>query len=167
MIFKKPLNEKHVNTLRALNIEKDPLAEAILADADTSGILPDSDKTYEDHEHKASKSVDSLFDLFKTTLDAHVGTKTNDSTFHDKSKGFYELLFECYHAVKEREQDLEACKPTDPEVAAAAAYDSLEEAKEIVGDLIKRDNSFGMDNLLRGLYDKLENACGDARAFIK
>lgn len=63
-------------------------------------------------------------------------------------------------------QDLEIDKPANFEEAANEAYDLLEKAKIELEELINEDNSFGMDNLLRGLYDKLETQCGTARGFL-
>lgn len=108
-----------------------------------------------------------LFDLYKAVLLAHIATKGTDSVFHAKSAEFYSVLFEAFHAIKEKEQDTEDDAPMDREEAAKIAYDSLEEAKGIIENMIEEKNTPGMDNLLRGLYDKLESSCGDARCFTK
>lgn len=108
-----------------------------------------------------------LFDIYKLVLLAHIGTKTTFSQFHDKSESFYELLFEVFHTISEKRQDTWTDKPADEEKVTQEVYDAIEEAKSIIEWMIKESNSVGMDNLLRGLADKLEFACGDARAFIE
>jgi hypothetical protein len=58
---------------------------------------------------------------------------------------------------------LELDDPIKGDEAFQEAYDILEEAKKEIETLVNEDNSIGMDNLLRGLYDKLESECGTAR----
>lgn len=111
--------------------------------------------------------MDKIFNLYKMVLLAHIGTKTNDPLFHEKSAGFYELLFDVFHTISEKKQDIGLDESLDCEIARKTSYDALEKAKEIVGSMISKDNSIGMDNLLRGLYDKLETACGSAKSFIE
>lgn len=104
-----------------------------------------------------------LFELFKIVLLAHIQTKTVCPLFHEKSQDFYELLFDCFHQISEKKQDIEEDKPGNEEELIQSTYDSIEEAKKIIEDMVKEDNTIGMDNLLRGLHDKLEFACGNAR----
>jgi hypothetical protein len=110
--------------------------------------------------------MEKLFDLFKKTLIAHINTKTTNPLFHEKSQEFYELLFDCFHQISEKEQDVsdEATEHTKP---IEETYSALEKAKEIIEEMINDEPTIGMDNLLRGLYDKLEFACGNARGFLK
>lgn len=108
-----------------------------------------------------------LFELYKKVLIAHIESKTTYSQFHEKTQEFYELLFECFHSISEKKQDLGLDKPTDDETLTKQVYDSLEEAKSYLETMIKWKNSVWMDNLLRGLCDKLENACWNAKAFIE
>jgi hypothetical protein len=152
-----------------LSLSKRPVKVALAIDEPkykADDIIVEDGK---DDEGNDPDEVDEnrLFDLFKAVLLAHIGTKTVDSQFHSKSEGFYTVLFDAFHQIKEKEQDTEDDKPMDLEEAAQTAYDSLEKAKEIIDGMICEKNKPGMDNLLRGLYDKLEFACGDARAFLK
>jgi hypothetical protein len=110
--------------------------------------------------------MEKLFELFKVVLLAHIKTKTVDSLFHEKSQAFYELLFDCFHQISEKEQDISP-NMEDAEPLISDTYDALEEAKTIIEKMVKNDNTIGMDNLLRGLADKLEFACGNALALVK
>lgn len=98
---------------------------------------------------------------------AHIQTKTTNSQFHEKSQEFYELLFDVFHNISEKRVDIELDTVPDDEESIKRAYDAIEEAKTIIESMVKDDNSVGMDNLLRGLADKLEFACGNARAFTE
>ena len=98
---------------------------------------------------------------------AHIQTKTTNSQFHEKSQEFYELLFDVFHNLSEKRVDIALDTVPDDEESIKRAYDAIEEAKTIIESMVKDDNSVGMDNLLRGMADKLEFACGNARAFIE
>lgn len=111
--------------------------------------------------------MDRLFELYKRVLIAHILTKTNKPLFHEKSAEFYELLFEIFHSISEKRQDIMVDAPGECDVLVKETYDSLEEAKKIIEGMVGEKNSIGMDNLLRGLSDKLEFACGNARGFIE
>lgn len=111
--------------------------------------------------------MNELFNLYRAVLIAHIGTKTTYSQFHEKSEGWYELLFEVFHSIAEKRQDIEIDKPLDEEKIVQETYDNIEKAKKLVESMIKEKNSPGMDNLLRWLVDKLEWACGDSRSFIE
>lgn len=110
--------------------------------------------------------MEKLFDLFKIALTAHINTKTTDPLFHEKSQAFYELLFDCFHQIAEKEQDVGE-NATDSTKPIEEIYSALEKAKEIIEEMLNHEPTIGMDNLLRGLYDKLEFACGNARGFLK
>lgn len=107
-----------------------------------------------------------LFQIYKSVLSAHIGSKTVYPLFHQKSEWWYELLFEVVHTIAEKNQDLEIDNPVDEDTIAQEVYDLIEEAKDIINDMIDEKNSPWKDNLLRSLSDKLEFACWDARAFI-
>jgi hypothetical protein len=111
--------------------------------------------------------MERLFQLYKQVLIAHIQTKTVEPLFHEKSQDFYELLFDVFHSVSEKKQDIELDQPADCETAVNTTYDALIETKGILKDMIRNNDSIGIDNLLRGLYDKLESACGTARGFVK
>ena len=111
--------------------------------------------------------LDQVFALYKKALLAHIATKGTASQFHEKSAEFYEAIFDVFHAVSEKRQDLGLSEPMDCGEAGKVAYDALSETLSIVEDLIKEKNSVGMDNLLRGLADKLEGHIGDACAFLE
>ena len=108
-----------------------------------------------------------LFDLFKVVLLAHIETKVTKPLFHEKSQAFYELLFDCFHQISEKMQDTEENPPADCQTSIKSTYDSLEQAKLIIEDMIDDKPTIWMDNLLRWLCDKLEFACWNARAFIE
>lgn len=110
--------------------------------------------------------MDKLFKLYKSMLDIHIQTKTIDKVFHEATADFYELLFSLFHEISEKRQDIEMDKPANCEEAKNEAYDLLEKAKIELEELINEENTFWMDNLLRGLYDKLEFACWTARGFL-
>lgn len=110
--------------------------------------------------------MEELFSLFKQVLIAHIETKTTCPTFHDKSQEFYELLFDVFHQISEKRQDTEEDMPQMEETLIQQTYDNIEKAKLIIEWMVKEKNSIWMDNLLRWLADKLEFACGNARAFI-
>lgn len=111
--------------------------------------------------------MDQIFKLFKVILDAHIKTKTVNSQFHEKSQEFYEVAFNIYHELFEKMMDTEAIEPpSDPAKTMNDAYFALESIKEILNTMVKKKNTVGMDNLLRGLIDKVEFNCGNARAFL-
>ncbi len=113
------------------------------------------------------KKVSQLFDLFKVVLVAHIETKTICTTFHPKSAEFYEILFDIFHQVAEKRQDIGEDEPADEETAIQDTYDALIEAKDILETMIEWNNSVGMDNLLRWLLDSLEGKIGDCKAFLE
>ena len=98
-------------------------------------------------------------------LDLHIGTKAVDVVFHKESEAFYDMLFDIFHQVSEKNQDLEIDEPTDCESAKLEAYSLLEEAKSELEGMIKSNKDMGMDNLLRDLLDKLQFQIGTARGF--
>lgn len=97
----------------------------------------------------------------------HIRTKTNDALFHEKSAQLYELIFEVFHTVMEKRQDLWLDEPMDCSIAAQKTYDAIEDTKEILETMIEKKNSVWMDNLLRWLVDKLDSACWLAQSLIK
>lgn len=111
--------------------------------------------------------MDKLFQAYKRMLELHIATKTTSVTFHETSAKFYELLFDVFHTISEKNQDLEKEVAMDCKEASEEAYKLLEEAKSEIETMIKEDNSFWMDNLLRWLFDKLEFSCGTARSFLE
>lgn len=111
--------------------------------------------------------MERLFGIFEQLLLLHIGTKTNDPLFHEKSAAFYQIVFDIFHEVSEKNQDIWEDKPVDCEEARQETYDLLEEAKELLEEMIEEDNSYGKDNLLRWLVDKLEFQCWNAKGFIE
>lgn len=110
--------------------------------------------------------MEKLFNLYKKMLEIHIGTKTTDKVFHEATADFYSSLFDLFHLISEKRQDIELDKPVHLEESRNEAYDLLEKAKIELEELINEDNTFGMDNLLRDLYDKLETQCWTARWFL-
>ena len=113
-----------------------------------------------------NKNLQRLLEIHNEVLIKHIETKTVFSQFHEKTEAMYETLFDTFHQIAEKRQDIEVDSPADEETAPQEVYDLIEEAKTIVEAMVKEKNSVGMDNLLRGLVDKLEFQCGNARAFI-
>ena len=111
--------------------------------------------------------MEALFAIYKKLLLLHVGTKTNEPIFHEKSAGFYELLFDIFHEVSEKNQDIWEDKPVDCKKATKDALTLLEEAKWLVEDMIEESNTYGKDNLLRWLADKLEFQIGTAKSLVE
>lgn len=111
--------------------------------------------------------MDRIFEIYKQILSAHIKTKTTCPLFHEKSADFYELIFDIFHTISEKRQDIEIDMTWDEEVLKRQTYDNLEEVKSIIESMINANKNIGMDNLLRGLMDKLDFACGNARWFIE
>lgn len=111
--------------------------------------------------------MNNLFEAYKRVLEAHIYTKTKDPVFHDKSAWFYELLFEVFHSISEKKQDIETWKDVDCDFLKQRTYDDIEMVKNELIKYIELNESVGMDNLLRWLVDKLESACWTARSFVK
>jgi DNA-binding ferritin-like protein len=105
--------------------------------------------------------------IYLKVLQNHIATKTTYSQFHEKSESFYDTLFDVVHSIWEKRVDLWLDTTSDEETIVQETYGLIEEAKNIVYDMIKEKNSIWMDNLLRWLADKLEFDCGNARAFIE
>lgn len=108
--------------------------------------------------------MDKLSELYDEMLNLHIGTKTNDTVFHTASEGFYETLFDVMHQSKEAMQDSKQAKPVDAKMARKRAYEIIEEAKSIVEGMVNSNKDMAVDNVLRGLVDKLGFDCGSARA---
>ena len=111
--------------------------------------------------------MEKLFSIYKRLLELHIQTKTTDLVFHQASEKFYDLMFSVFHDISEKRQDNELDVAIDCEVAWQEAYDLLEEAKAEIESMIEWENTKWMDNLLRGIVDKLEFACWTARGFVK
>lgn len=97
----------------------------------------------------------------------HIRTKTNDALFHEKSAQLYELIFEVFHTVMEKRQDLWLDEPLDCDIASQKTYDAITDTKDILETMLEKKNSIGMDNLLRGLVDKLDSACWLVQSLLK
>lgn len=111
--------------------------------------------------------MSEIFALYKLVLLNHIRTKTTCPLFHEKSEDFYNLLFDVFHEIMEKRQDLWLDETADENTAYKSTYEAIEKVKTSLESMVKESNSVGMDNLLRGLIDKLEFACGTARGFIK
>jgi len=79
---------------------------------------------------------ETLFQLYKQVLLAHIETKTTEPLFHEKSEEFYNLLFEAFHTISEKRQDLQLDTPQDCETNIQNTYNALEEAKGILTDMV-------------------------------
>jgi hypothetical protein len=76
-------------------------------------------------------------------------------------------LFDIFHQISEKNQDTDIDTPIGCEEASSSAIHILETVQKELDTMIKKENSFGMDNLLRGLADKLEFEIGTAKALLK
>ena len=110
-----------------------------------------------------------LMKAFVSVLGSHIRTKTTDWTFHKASEPAYEALFSAAHAIAEKSEDMGQPVSSDTDTAAIAqsAYSALEGAMKEVQAAIASNKDPGMDNLLRGEYDKLQFQCGSLRGFCK
>ena len=111
--------------------------------------------------------MDQLFTLYKRLLLNHIKTKTICPLFHSKSEEFYSLWFDVFHELSEKRQDLWLDSTADEESVYQDTYDIMMQIKTMLEGMVKEKNSVGMDNLLRGLIDKVEFSCGNAKAFVK
>lgn len=111
--------------------------------------------------------MDKIFNNFKMVFLNHIRTKTSDALFHEKSAQLYELLFEVFHAIMEKRQDLWLDEPLDCAIASQKTYDVMVGTKDILESMVSKKNSVGMDNLLRGLIDKLDSACWLSQGLLK
>jgi DNA-binding ferritin-like protein len=93
--------------------------------------------------------MESLKERQLRMTELHIGTKTNDVLFHKTSAEFYETLFEVWHQIAEKSQDIGIDSPIDCEVAKKEAYSLLMETKNELEDMINKNEDMGMDNLLR------------------
>ena len=108
---------------------------------------------------------DELRQLYTDMLDLHIGTKTNDIVFHKASEGFYETLFDVLHQVKEAMQDSKQAAPINAGEARKESYTILEKVKTLLTKMVEENKDVGVDNVLRGLVDKVSFDCGTARWF--
>ena len=106
-----------------------------------------------------------FFDAFQRVLEIHVKTKTKDIVFHDFTKSVYEKLFDVFHNIAEKGEDIKKGLPAeDVQAMKNETYELVEHVKELV-DGMKDKHSTGMDDLIRGLVNDLETLCGTARGF--
>ena len=112
-------------------------------------------------------NCDKVFDLYKDMLNLHIGTKTNDIVFHQASASFYETLFAAFHDAKEALQDSKQESAINAKEARAKSYKLLMEAKSILESMVNENKDIAVDNVLRGLVDKLWFECGTARGFCE
>lgn len=113
--------------------------------------------------------------LFLTALNAytlvfkiHASNKGTDPTHHSFTESVYEDLFTMVHTIAEKLSDtghplmVESNKDFRKEV-----YESIKGLKITINDYIIHNNeSIGTDNALRGIADKLEFMCNNAKSYI-
>jgi len=102
-------------------------------------------------------------------LTIHIDTKTTDPVFHPATEEMYETLFEVAHKTGEKYVDL----------WGALTDASLEEKKQLTKDILtqlksdiedyKNNNDITLwtEDLLGSLANSLEDAEGNAKAFLK
>lgn len=106
-----------------------------------------------------------VFELFHVLFDTHIRTKTTDRLFHEDSAQFYEAAFEAYHKIYERLIDLWMMPSLNCEEARTQNLAKMVELLDKITAAVDKNNSIGLDNLLRGLVDSLEDKVGNAKAF--
>jgi len=102
-------------------------------------------------------------------LEIHVDTKTTDLVFHEKTRDFYEILFDVAHKIGERYVDLDWSLRTD------SLADKKKRVNEIISNLRKdiemyqeeSNSSLWTDDLLGWLADDLEDIEWTSKAFLK
>lgn len=102
-------------------------------------------------------------------LEIHIDTKTTDLVFHEKTADFYEKLFEVAHKIGERYVDLDGSLRTD------TLAEKKKRANELIANLRKdiekyqatTDTTLGVDDLLGGLADDLEDIEGTSKGFLR
>lgn len=109
-----------------------------------------------------------ILKLYVESLKIHIGTKTKDKVFHEFTQEVYESLFEVFHTLAEKLEDIEKWEYTidDCDTSKKRIYDIIEEIKKEV-DENKGKYTTWFDNLARWLVDKLETLCGSVRSFIE
>lgn len=112
--------------------------------------------------------TDKLLQLYVEALKIHIGTKTKCNTFHKFTEEVYDWLFEVFHSISEKLEDINKWEYTvsDLEKSKQRIYDICEEIKSELED-IKWDYTTWFDNLARGLIDKVEFICWNAKSFIE
>lgn len=109
-----------------------------------------------------------LFNLYSKALEIHILTKGSDHVFHKFTESVYDELFDVFHTISERSVDNSEKQMSDDEIEMKKieVYDAIEEVKKELETMVNKKNTVGLDNLLRGHIDSLENLCGNARAFL-
>lgn len=111
--------------------------------------------------------MDKLLQNYISSFNTHVGTKTTDIVLHEFLAKVYEFNFNALHTISEKRQDLGMDESIDCDVAAEEMMKVLESEKAILEGMIEENNSYGMDDLLRGLMNELEWLIGAAQGFVK
>ena len=112
------------------------------------------------------KKILQIFVIFWVLFKTHIRTKTTDRLFHTDSPEFYQFAFDAFHKIYERAIDLWILPNLDGDKAKSQTMDSLVELQTIIESMIKDKQTTGMDNLLRGLADELEDKIWNMKSFI-
>ena len=112
--------------------------------------------------------TDKLLQLYVEALKIHIGTKTKCNVFHEFTQDIYEWLFDVFHSISEKLEDINEWEYTvsDLDKSKQRIYDIVEEIKTELED-IKWDYTTWFDNLTRWLIDKVEFLCWNAKSFIE
>lgn len=109
---------------------------------------------------------EEIFSLYEKLLNLHIWTKTSDTVFHKCSAEFYEWAFDVFHNIMEAMQDSGIAEPVVGMQARKESYDILMKLKWILEESINGNNDIAIDNILRGLYEKIGFQCGTAKSML-
>lgn len=111
--------------------------------------------------------LENLLQAYITVLKIHIGTKTKDKVFHEFSADVYDWLFDVFHRISEKLEDIERWEYTENDLqnAKQRLYNTIETIKMDI-ESTKDLYSTWYNNLVCELTDNLESLCGTARWFI-
>ena len=111
--------------------------------------------------------LQKLLALYIESLKIHIWTKTQDLVFHRFSEEVYNKLFDTFHLLAEKLEDLDKGQYySSLQGSKNRLYDIVEEVKALVDGEKDKQTSW-YDNLVRTLVDDLENLCWSARGFYE
>lgn len=111
--------------------------------------------------------LEKLLKFYIEILKIHIWTKTQDKVFHEFSWEVYKKLFDVFHLISEKFEDIDKWEYyCSLQTSKNRLYDVVEEVKELI-DTEKDKHSTWMDDLIRWLVSDLEWLCWTARWFTE